>query len=236
MSHTEQRKINGKFAATSKIWGLFLKRIQRVYVPDDCITVNEQLVGYRGRIPDGTYMPSKPRKYGLKIFWACESSTGYALNAIAYGGKEEDQVHRNLGQDIVLRLLEHYYGSERDVYTDNFFTSYNFEKLLLGKSLTIFETIRNHRREIPHSLNKRMELYSSTFLYNHDDGVCLVAYQSKRNKKPVVLLSSTHTNSSVTADECKKLLMILDYNQSKGGVDMFDENLEEFSCRRKTVT
>ena len=180
-------------------------------------------------------MPSKPRKYGLKIFWACKSSNGYALNAIAYGGKEGDQVHRNLGQDIVLRLLEPYYGTGRDVCTDNFFTSYNLAKLLLEKSLTIFGTIRNHRRKIPHSLNNRMELYSSTFLYNHDDGVCLVAYQAKRNKKPVVLLSSTHTNSLITADECKNQLMILDYNQRKGGVDMFDKNLEEFSCRRKTV-
>ena len=50
-----------------------------------------------------------------------------------------------------------------------------------------------------------------------------------------MLLSSTHTNSSVTADECKKPLIILNYNQRKGGVDMFDKNLEEFSCRRKTV-
>ena len=127
-------------------------------------------------------MPSKPRKYGLKIFWACESSTGYALNAIADGGKEGDQVHRNLGQDIVLRLLEPYHGTRRDICTDNFFTSYNLAKLLLEKSLTIFGTIRNHRREIPHFLNNRMELYSSTFLYNHDDGVCLVAYQAKKKQ------------------------------------------------------
>ena len=140
-----------------------------------------------------------------------------------------------LGEDIVFRLLEPYYGTGRDVCTDSFFTSYNLAKLLLEKSLTIFGTIRNYRREILHSLNNRMELYSSTFLYNHDDGVCLVAYQAKRNKKPVVLLSSTHTNSSVTADECKKPLMILDYNQRKDGVDMFHENLEKFSCRRKTV-
>ena len=156
------------------------------------------------------------------------------MNAIDYDGKEGDQVHRNLSQDIVLRLLEPYYGTGRDVCTDNFFTSYNLAKLLLEKSLTIFGTIRNHRREIPHSLNNRMELYSSTFLYNHDDGVYLVAYQAKRNKKPVVLLISTHTNSLVTADKCKKRLN-LDYNKRKGGVDMFDENLEEFSCRRKTV-
>ena len=140
-------------------------------------------MGCRGRIPGRTYMPSKPRKYGLKIFWACESSTGYALNAIAYGGKEEDQIHRNLGQDIVLQLLKPYYGTGRDVCTDNFFTSYSLAKLLLEKILTIFRTIRNYRREISHSLNNRIELYSSTFLYNHDDGVCLVAYQAKRNKK-----------------------------------------------------
>ena len=47
--HTrKQRKINDKFAAISEIWGLFLGSIQRVYIPDDCITVDEQLVGYRG--------------------------------------------------------------------------------------------------------------------------------------------------------------------------------------------
>ena len=181
----EQRKINDKFAAISEIWGLFLGTIQLVYVPDDCITVNEELVGYKGQISGRTYMSSKPRKYELKIFWECEStesSTGTALNAIAYGGKKGDQVHRNLGQDIMLRLLESYYGTGRDVCTDNFFTNNNLAKLLLEKSLTIFGTIRNHRREISHSLNNRMVLYSSTFLYNHDDGVCLVAYQAKRNK------------------------------------------------------
>ena len=52
---------------------------------------------------------------------------------------------------------------------------------------------------------------------------------------PIMLLCSTHIENSVTTDECKILLMISDYNQRKGGVDMIDENLEEFLCRRKTV-
>ena len=59
--------------------------------------------------------------------------------------------------------------------------------------------------------------------------------QLKETKKLVMLLSSTHTENSVTTDECKKPLRILDYSQIKGGVNMFDENLEKFSCRRKTV-
>ena len=89
-------------------------------------------------------MPSKSRNYGLKIFWASESSTGYALNAITYSGKEGDQVHQNLGQDIVLRLLEPYYGTGRDVCTDNFFTSYNLTKLLLEE----FNYIRNNKKSL----------------------------------------------------------------------------------------
>ena len=112
---------------------------------------------------------------------------------------------------------------------DNFLLSYNLAKLLPEKNLTLLGTIRAHRRIT------RIELYLSMYLYNHEDSVCLIVYHAKRNKKPVMLLSSTRTEYSVTPDECKKLLMILDNNQRKGVVDMFDENLEEFLCRRKTV-
>ena len=31
----------------------------------------------------------------------------------------------------------------------------------------------------------------------------------------------------------QKPTMIMDYNQTKGGVDTFDENIEEYTCRRK---
>ena len=75
---------------------------------------------YRGRILDRTYILSKPRKYELKMFWICESSSGYILNGIPYGDKEGDQVHRSLAQDIVMRLLEPYFGTGIDVRTDNF--------------------------------------------------------------------------------------------------------------------
>ena len=113
--------------------------------------MDEQLVGYRSQIPGRTYMQSKPRKYGLKIFRTCESSTAYTLNAVAYGGKEGDQVCRNSGQNIVFRLLEPYYGTGRDICTDNFFTSYNPAKLLLENNLTILRTMQTYRRKIPGS-------------------------------------------------------------------------------------
>ena len=234
--HTrDERKRIDKFAAVSEIWNIFLGNARRVYIPGECITVDEQLVGYRGKIPGRTYMPSKPRKYGIKIFWACESNTGYGLNAIAYGGKEGNRVHHNLAQDVVMKLLEPWYGTGRDVCTDNYFTSYSLTQQLLQENLTILGTVRRHRREIPLTLRQKTELYSSQFVFNHSDGICLVAYQAKRNKQPVMLLSSTHTEPSVASDESKKPHLILDYNERKGGVDRFDQSIEAFSCRRKTV-
>ena len=93
---------------------------------------------------------------------ACESSTGYAVNAIADSGKEGDQVHKNFSQDIVLKLLEPYYGTARDVYMDNFFLCYNLANLVLEKNLALLG-IYEHIAEIPATLNNRMELYSSCF-------------------------------------------------------------------------
>ena len=91
---------------------------------ENSITVDEQLVGYRGRIPESTYMPSRAWKYGLKIFWACESTTCYGLNAIAFGGKEGNLVHEILAQNVVIKVLESWYKTGRDVCTDNYFMRY----------------------------------------------------------------------------------------------------------------
>ena len=184
--HTrEERKVHNKFAAVAEVWDIFLINLRRACIPDDCITVDEQLVRYRGRIPDRTYILSKPRKYGLKMFWACEPSSGYVLNGILFGDKEGDHVRRNLAQNIVMRLIELYFGTDRYVCTDTVFTSYSLAKLLPQENLTLLETTRKHRRELPGSLNRKMEIYSSKFIFNHVNGLCLVAYQAKENKNPV---------------------------------------------------
>ena len=185
-------------------------------------------------MPGRTYMPSKPRKYGLKVFWACESNTGFALNAIIYGGRNGDEIHYNLGHDLVMELSEPFYNTGRNICTDNFFTSYQLALNLLQHNLTLLGTIRSHRREIPPLLKVKKPLFESTFLFENTNNITFVSYQSKKNKN-VILLSSSHSSTRCSNDEFKKPEMILCYNEEKGGVDMFDENLEEFSCKRKTV-
>ena len=127
----------------------------RIYIPRECIIVDEQLAGYRGRIPRRTYVPSKARKYVLKIFWAYESNNEYALNAIAYAGKEGNRIHHNLSQDIVLIVVEPWYGTGRDICTDNYFTSYTLANQLLKQNLTLLGTVCRHCRNVPLVLRQK---------------------------------------------------------------------------------
>lgn len=226
---------NDRLAAISEFWQQFVSNLRRVYIPEEVITVDEQLVGYRGRIPGRTYIPSKPRKYGIKIFWACEAKTGYALNGCIYQGKQGNEVHRNLGHDIVMELLRPYFGSGREVVTDNYFTSHGLAVSLLEQNLSLLGTMRSHRREIPEELRgTRRPITSSLFAFDHENKITLVSYIPKKNKN-VILLSSSHFEKHVLPEMDNKPEMIIDYNFGKKGVDQLDEEVEEFTCRRKTV-
>ena len=197
--------------------------------------MDEQLVGYRGKIPGRTYMPTKPRKYGVKFFWLCEATTGFALKGMVYSERESDLVpHRNLADDIVIKLCSVYFDTSRDIYVDRYFTSHGLVWNLLQQNLSLIGTIMVYRREVPSQFKaaKGREIISTKALYDHSNKILLLSYVPKRNKN-VLVMSSLHFSISIT-DYHKKPAAITDYNKHKGGVDTLDENCDEFSCLRKT--
>jgi len=69
------------------------------------VAIDEQLVPFRGRCKFKQYMPSKPAKYGIKIFWLCDSFMPFAIDSIVYLGKQPGvAIQKNLGENIVVRL------------------------------------------------------------------------------------------------------------------------------------
>ena len=168
-------------------------------------------VEYLGR----TYMPSKPRKYEIKIFWACEAQSGFALNVWIYTGKGREGGHKHLGKDVVLKLAEQFSGSGREIVTDNFFTSHELAANLLQMNLTLLGTMRNHRCEIPEEIrNKNRPVESSLFTFDHENKIMLVTYIPKKNKN-VILLSSSHAGKHVLPQQHNKPELIIDYNFRK---------------------
>ena len=62
-----EREKNDRFAAIREVWEIFNSNLRNIYVPKKALTVNKQLDVYRRKIHGRTYMPSKPRKFGLKF-------------------------------------------------------------------------------------------------------------------------------------------------------------------------
>ena len=80
LSTREERRLYDKLAAFRDIWEMFNQQLSTQYTPGAYLTVDEQLVPFRGNCPFKQYMKSKPAKYGKKIWWAVDNETWYPLN------------------------------------------------------------------------------------------------------------------------------------------------------------
>lgn len=83
------RRESDKLAPIRDVWNLWVERLPLMFNPGQDITVDECLVPFRGRCPFKQYMPSKPAKYGIKIWAACDARTSYAWNMQVYTGKPQ---------------------------------------------------------------------------------------------------------------------------------------------------
>ena len=232
-----QRQVSDKMAAIREIWDLFQMNIRKFYVPSERITVDEQLYGYRGYSPGRCYMSSKPAKYGIKFFWLCDAKNGYALAGTIYSGKASDgRRETGLAEKTVVSLTSFYNKSGRNVFVDRYFTSHSLCLTLLQNGLTMTGTIMASRRDVPKELKtvKDRSLYSTTELWDGENRIMLLSYVPKKGKN-VLLMSSAHSSAGIqTEREDKKPAAIHDYNQGKGGVDVLDSCIEDFTTKRKT--
>lgn len=72
------------------IFNTILGNCQTKFKPTKNLSVDEHMIGFRGRLSFRQYMPAKPTKYGIKVWMAANSSNGYVLNFAVYLGKEVD--------------------------------------------------------------------------------------------------------------------------------------------------
>lgn len=227
-----ERRSRDKFAPFREVWNCVNKNLTKYYKPGRCLTIDEQLVPYRGRVSFRQYIPSKPDKYGMKIFWICDSITNYPLKGIPYLGKEGRNRATNVAHNIVLELCESYANTYRNVTFDNFFTSYELAQSLLAMGLTSVGTLRKNKRCIPSLFLPQKNRDVSTNLFGFRKNITIVSYTPQKNRA-VIFLSTFHKDQEVD-EESNKSAVNLYYNSTKGGVDTMDLMAHSFSSRRKT--
>lgn len=228
------RKKTNKAAPISHIWALLNLNLERCFVPGDCVTVDEQLYPFRGRTSFTQYIPSKPAKYGIKVFWICDSETSYPLKGIIYTGRPiAGERQKNVGMNMVLELAQKYKNSGRNITMDNFFTSLALARQLKDWNLTLVGTVRHNKAFLPGCLLKHKDrpVHSSEFAYSTEATIC--SFVPKKNKA-VILLSTMHYTGETACDNENKPEIILYYNRTKAGVDTMDQLLSTYSSQRKT--
>jgi len=211
----------------------FATKCRSSYKSGAFVTVDEQLVTFRGRCPFKMFIPNKPGKYGIKIWVLADSHNSYCCNLQVYTGRRGNDREIGQGSRVVLELTEHLSNTGRHITGDNFFTNLVLVRSLLSRQLTYNGTLRKNKGEIPKEMLPTRQRATSSSIFGFQQDTTLVSYVPKRGKA-VILLSSLHHDNECAQDETKKPQIILDYNQMKSGVDTLDQVVRCYSVKRKT--
>lgn len=230
----QERKKLDKLAHIRDIFDSFVRNIRGSYSMSEMVTIDEMLHPFRGRCSWIQYMPSKPAKYGIKMYAIADAKTFYCGNLEVYVGKQPPGPYcvSNSPEEIVKRLVVDIINTNRNLTTDNWYTSMPLATYLKSKNLTLLGTMRKNKGAIPHEFlpNKTKAVGTSTFGYQKDR--TLVSYTTKKNRS-VILLSTMHDRGDIEPESGKPEI-ILDYNMTKGGVDTLDKLCATYSVARTT--
>lgn len=233
-STRNERKQTDKLAPIRSMLDSFVKNCKNSYSMSEYVTIDEMLHPFRGRCNFVQNISSKPARYGLRCFAMCDAKTFYTSNLEIYCGKQPSGPFcvSNSPTNIVKRLTEPIKGSNRNLTTDNWYTSLPLATYLLKKKITLLGTMHRNKPEIPSEFlpRKNREIQSSLFGFRKQ--ATLVSYVPKQNKA-IILLSTMHNLPDID-EKSGKPEILLSYNETKGAVDTVDKMCAVYSVSRIT--
>lgn len=141
------------------------------FSPSRFVSVDESMIGFKGRSSLKQYMPMKPIKRGFKVWVICCAVTGYMLAFEVYTGKDaSNDSGLGLEEKVVLKLTRMLEGMFYCVFFDNFFISVQLIYKLLCKKIFSCGTVRMNRKDLPINLinEKNLNQHESDFATTGD--------------------------------------------------------------------
>ena len=120
-----------------------------LYNPNRANSVDEAMVGFKGRSSLKQYLPKKPIKRGFKVWCRSDSKTGYTCAFQVYTGKVGDTTEKNLGARVVKDLSKDIKDKNYFVFFDNFFSSPTLLADLMDSKIYCAATALATRKEFP---------------------------------------------------------------------------------------
>ncbi|GBP47721.1 PiggyBac transposable element-derived protein 4 [Eumeta japonica] len=231
------RQETDRLAAIHQIITIMLQKCKNYYTPSEYLTMDEQLVAFKGCCGFVQYMLNKPVKFGIKIIMVVHVKYPYVYNLEIYYDMQPEGPYRvsNKVPDIIHRILSPLYGSGCNVTMDNWFTSVPTCKELLTKNITTVGTLKKNKPEIPDQFKTTQDKAIKESIFGFQSDCALVSYVPKP-KKVVLLLSTLHNDNKIdpNSGESKKPEVITFYNHTKYGVDIFDKMCRQYNVSRNS--
>ena len=112
-----------------------------------------------------TVYAEKTTKWGIKLWFLCDSISGYCLTFRVYTGRATNTdliCEFGLAYTVVMELMQHYLMRHHHLYADNFFSSLPLVEDLYAADTYYCGTLRKDRVGIPRRLqNVPLQKYES---------------------------------------------------------------------------
>ena len=219
---------------------------QSAYYPAFEVSVDKTMVGFKGRVGFLQYCPLKPTKWGLKAFVLADSRTGYVLNIIPYTGSETTSAYLSncspglpMPAKIVMAICEKYLDKGHHIFADRFYSSVPLVEELKKRGSGFTGTLVRNRLYLPGEVRaKKFQLRKGEQKAWRDGEKLVLAWRDKG--KPTIMISTVFSAASTTYDgrrnkRIKKPLVVHQYNQNMGGVDIADQYGVYYKFGRRCV-
>ncbi|XP_058628873.1 uncharacterized protein LOC131538778 [Onychostoma macrolepis] len=228
------RRETDKLAPIRELWEKWVERLPMMYNPGLNVTVDECLLGFRGRCPFNQYTVCRANQLNMVSKFGQLVMPKAATATICRCTLANLQEHNTSETWANMWCLKCYIILRGTLSRDNFFTSYGLGTELLQRKIMMIGTVRKNKPELPSALVTRRNRTRFSSLFAFTETHTIVSYCPKKNKN-VILMSTAHNDAAVSEREDRKPKMILDYNTTKGGVDNLDKIVATYTCGRKTA-
>ena len=215
------------------------------YIPSQYLTFDETMCAYKGRSNIRQYIPSKPHKWGYKIW--CLASNNYLLKLRLYEGATDSDSEYGKTYSLIVDFMKGYENKNHILFIDNFFTSPSLIHYLATMNIAVCGSVRLNRKGMPPSfqINKQKlkQMKRGETLHFQKDDVCLVLWKDQNILKLLynhIQPSTKYNTLKRWGDNNEKVEMsvhqaIKDYFVNARSVDVLGQLHYSYPVNRKTV-
>ena len=115
-------------------------------------SIDEAMVGFKGRSTLKQYMPMKPTKHGFKVWCRCDATNECTCSFQVYTGKVVVAVQKDLGSRVVYAVSETILDKGYHLYFDSYLSSPMLAQNLVERETFSIATARTNRKHFPANL------------------------------------------------------------------------------------